>query len=486
MAFILEAVQVSKEIEGRQILRDISFGCSMDTKLLIRGKNGSGKSTLLKILAGITDPSNGKLMGSAQRIGYVPEHFPESMRFKLKEYLLLTASFRGGSKASIEDELSKYIQLFSLEPFLQTPLKSCSKGTKQKVGIIQALLMEPDVLLLDEPLTGLDAESQDILIQLLTERRTPIIFTSHEDVSLINLAKEVLQIETGEISRQTLNAVPKKRIRVHCSKREDVKDLPLSQLDFDGNIAVFTVEGDVSDQVLGDFVTEKLLHFRCKGVEVMVWGFIRYQFSSYLRSLTFIPPLTSYIAWIIIFYTYSGVPIMSSYAVTCISLYLVMTWVAMNIFALELESEKNLLFVQLPHKRDYLWGKWIVCLIIAAVLAFITIVYPLLLNSFKEAAQFVHISTVIYGHLFFAIFGILVGSFFSNTKVESKRFAWLSAALVIAISIAQEGISKEGPIFEWLLLPFPPVAQILLHFTDDSLVISKAFWLDAIWVVYLH
>ena len=113
-----------------------------------------------------------------------------------------------------------------------------------------------------------------------------------------------------------------------------------------------------------------------------------------------------------------------------------------------------------------------------------TIVYPLLLNSFKEVAQFVHVSTAIYGHLFFAIFGILVGSFFSNTKVESKRFAWLSAALVIAISIAQEGISKEGPIFEWLLLPFPPVAQILLHFTDDSLAIGKAFWLDAIWVVF--
>ena len=97
----------------------------------------------------------------------------------------------------------------------------------------------------------------------------------------------------------------------------------------------------------------------------MVWGFIRYQFSSYLRSLTFIPPLTSFIGWIILFYTYSGVPIMSSYAVTCISLYLVMTWVAMNVFALELESEKNLLFVQLPSKRDYLWGKWIVCLLIA-------------------------------------------------------------------------------------------------------------------------
>ena len=95
MAFILEAVQVSKEIDGRQILRNISLGCSIDTKLLIRGKNGSGKSTLLKILAGITEPSSGKIIGSAQKIGYVPEHFPESLRFKLKEYLIVDCIFSG-------------------------------------------------------------------------------------------------------------------------------------------------------------------------------------------------------------------------------------------------------------------------------------------------------------------------------------------------------------------------------------------------------
>lgn len=214
----------------------------------------------------------------------------------------------------------------------------------------------------------------------------------------------------------------------------------------------------------------------------MVWGFIRYQLSSYVRSLTFIPPLTLFIGWFILFYTYSGVPIMSSYAVTCISIYLVMTWVAMNVFALEGESEKNLLFVQLPSKRDYLWGKWVVCFLIASILGFIAITYPLLINSFKESPQLVHISLAIYGHLFFAVFGIIVGSFFSNIKVESKRFAWLSVMLVIAISIAQEGIIGKAFIFKWILLPFPPVSQILLHFTDEALFVDKDFWLDAAWV----
>ena len=263
MSFILEAVQVSKEIEGRPILQNISFGCSVDTRLLIRGKNGSGKSTLLKILAGITEPTSGKVEGSARKIGYVPEHFPEGLRFRVKEYLLLTSSFHGGSKASIEKELLKLAELFSLEPFLHTSLKACSKGTRQKVGIIQALIMKPDLLLLDEPLTGLDAESQQVLIQLLKEEQIPIIFTSHEDTLVTNLAKEVLQIETGQITLQIGKTVPKKRISVKCRMREDLKDLPVSQLHFDGKIAVFTVEGDASDHVL-----RELLRKNCSVLEV--------------------------------------------------------------------------------------------------------------------------------------------------------------------------------------------------------------------------
>lgn len=263
MSFILEAVQVNKEIDGRQILQNISLECSNDTRLLIRGKNGSGKSTLLKILAGITEPTSGKVEGSARKIGYVPEHFPENLRFKVKEYLLLTSSFQGGSKASIEKELIKLTQMFSLEPFLHTSLKVCSKGTRQKVGIIQALITKPDLLLLDEPLTGLDAESQQSLIRLLREEQIPIIFTSHEEALVTNLAKEVLQIENGQIMIQIGKAASQKRIRVEYRMREDLKGLPVSQMHLDGNIAVFTVEGDVSDHVL-----RELLRKNCSILEV--------------------------------------------------------------------------------------------------------------------------------------------------------------------------------------------------------------------------
>ncbi|MCG3089838.1 hypothetical protein [Sporosarcina cyprini] len=213
-------------------------------------------------------------------------------------------------------------------------------------------------------------------------------------------------------------------------------------------------------------------------------GFIQYQMKSYLRSLTFIPPVTLFGAWVIIFYTYSGVPIMSSYVITSVSMYLVMTWVAMNVFSLEEETEKNLLIVQLKGKRAFLIGKWVVCFLVAAVLGSFALVYPLVFSIFKEPIQPVQLMAAIYGHLVCASFGILVGSFFSTLNIESKRFAWLSAMFVIVISLAAEGIVEKASFFKWLLLPFPAIYQVILHFTDDTpYVVGDSFWLDTLWVM---
>ncbi|MBB4825218.1 uncharacterized protein YneF (UPF0154 family) [Sporosarcina luteola] len=213
-------------------------------------------------------------------------------------------------------------------------------------------------------------------------------------------------------------------------------------------------------------------------------GFIQYQMKSYLRSLTFIPPVTLFGAWIIIFYTYSGVPAMSSYVITGVSLYLAMTWVAMSIFSMDGVTEKNLLIVQLKSKYAYVFGKWFVCFLWAVALGVFALVYPLIFSMFKEPIQAVQLSVAIYGHVVSALFGILVGSFFSILKVESKRFAWLSAMFVIVISLAEQGIVEKASIFQWILLPFPPIYQVILHFTDDMpYVVGSGFWMDALWIL---
>ncbi|MGE8206529.1 ATP-binding cassette domain-containing protein [Heyndrickxia sp. NPDC080065] len=262
---ILEVINLKKVIGETSVLQNISFSCNEHTALAICGKNGSGKSTLLKILAGIYEPTSGKIIRNTRNIGYVPEHFPENLQFRMKEYLYLIASFHGKSNQQIESEISKYIHLFGIESFLDTPLKQCSKGTKQKVGLIQALLMKPDLLLLDEPITGLDTASQHNLIHHLEQlkKQVTIIFTTHEDVMIDKLANQILNIESGEMLFNKESQEVKKIIKVKFIDKEIFKELDLHKIYYDGKTAMLTVNAAISDQIL-----IHLLNKKCSVLEV--------------------------------------------------------------------------------------------------------------------------------------------------------------------------------------------------------------------------
>lgn len=206
-------------------------------------------------------------------------------------------------------------------------------------------------------------------------------------------------------------------------------------------------------------------------------GFIKYQFKSYIRSFKIIPPAATFLIWIVVLYHYSGVEILSSYAVSSIVLYLVTTWIAMNLFSIEEEAEKSMLFVQVG-KVNYLLGKWMISFLIALALTLFSIFYPILLGSFKETVQPIHLGLSIFIHLLFAIFGILVGSFSSITSFIPKRYTWLSAVLIIAITLSYEGIVEKLSFLKWLLLIFPPVVNVINFFEPDDLnYFGKEFWI---------
>ncbi|GIN84176.1 ABC transporter permease [Heyndrickxia sporothermodurans] len=213
-------------------------------------------------------------------------------------------------------------------------------------------------------------------------------------------------------------------------------------------------------------------------------GFINYQWKSYIRSLKIIPPLTVFLGWIILFYTYKNVPILSSYAVTSIVSYLVLTWIAMGIFSIEDTNEKPLLFVQLTTKYYYLVGKWVVCLLITLILTLFSILYPILMNNFTGPIKPIHIGLSIYSHLVLALFGILVGSFFSVTSFATKKYAWLSAMLVIVVSISYEGIVEKVVWLKWVLIPFPPVVFITKYMsTTDTVHIGSDFYVHFLYAI---
>ena len=202
--YVVQANHVTKQFDDQFVaLDDVHFGIRNNTRLAILGHNGSGKSTLLKLIAGIYAPTEGELTVKGKKIGYVPEHFPDHIRFRLGEYLQYLAKMEGLTEKEAKRKLAYYSDLFQLGPYLNTFLKHCSKGTKQKAGLLQAIMTDCDILLLDEPLTGLDDESKKAFLDLLQGigRDVTLIFTAHEQEAVELLAEEILVLENGKIAR---------------------------------------------------------------------------------------------------------------------------------------------------------------------------------------------------------------------------------------------------------------------------------------------
>jgi ABC-type Mn2+/Zn2+ transport system ATPase subunit len=152
----------------RWVLTEIHLDVAAGQLIAITGANGSGKSTLLNIMAGITRPTTGTVTGRPRSIGYVPERFPVRTRLSAPAYLRHMGRIRGLSTPAAARRASGLMDRFGLSEG-DTPLRELSKGNAQRVGLIQALLVRPDLLILDEPATGLDELGHDLLTEIVVE-----------------------------------------------------------------------------------------------------------------------------------------------------------------------------------------------------------------------------------------------------------------------------------------------------------------------------
>jgi ABC-2 type transport system ATP-binding protein len=157
------------------------------------GPNGAGKTTTLKILAGLIRPGSGRVrvagidvleqpLEAKARVGYVPESGALFEKLSAREYLTLTGRLYGLPEAHIEGRVAHWLRFFDLAARSGEPIASLSKGLKQRVCWMAALLHDPDVLILDEPLNGLDVETvarvKDLMAALAADGRT-VFYSSH-------------------------------------------------------------------------------------------------------------------------------------------------------------------------------------------------------------------------------------------------------------------------------------------------------------------
>ncbi|MEH7235622.1 ABC transporter permease [Bacillus sp. JJ1562] len=213
-------------------------------------------------------------------------------------------------------------------------------------------------------------------------------------------------------------------------------------------------------------------------------AFVRYQLISYVRSLKFIPPVFIFLAWIFILYAYKNVPILSSYAVSSIAMYLIMTWITMSVIKLDEESEKHILISHLGKKVNYLVGKWLTILVVMIPLLLFAIFFPIITESFKGNMSIELYALTFYSHLVFLAFGILVGTLFSATQLAAKKHAWLTAVFIIVVSLASKSITDIALFFKWILWIFPPVFKVIEYLgNEDQVLLNKTILFDSIFVV---
>ncbi|WP_328464938.1 ATP-binding cassette domain-containing protein [Actinoplanes sp. NBC_00393] len=146
-------------------LRAVDAAVEPGQTVVVLGHNGAGKSTLLQLAAGVLRPTRGAVRDRPAVVGWVPERFPAAQPFTALGYLRAMSDLRGLPAGAADH----WIERLGLTEHTHTPLGDLSKGTAQKVGLAQALLTPPGLLVLDEPWEGLDAASRQLVPQIVAE-----------------------------------------------------------------------------------------------------------------------------------------------------------------------------------------------------------------------------------------------------------------------------------------------------------------------------
>lgn len=208
----LELADVSKKYKvDSWVVRHVSTAMQVGLFTLI-GPNGAGKTTLLRLLAGLLEPASGKVLLNGQdihqdysqykqRIGYLPQEFDFYPNMTGREFLHYMARLKGIPSSLYPARVEEVALCVGVTPFLEQKIEGWSAGLRRRLGIAQALLNDPDILILDEPMVGLDPEEKlffgGYFLQLARERI--VIVSSNILADFITFADRVLLLVKGEV-----------------------------------------------------------------------------------------------------------------------------------------------------------------------------------------------------------------------------------------------------------------------------------------------
>ncbi|PIX10906.1 ABC transporter [Candidatus Falkowbacteria bacterium CG_4_9_14_3_um_filter_36_9] len=209
---MIEIKNLTKKFGSETVLNNISFEVKRGEILGFLGPNGAGKTTTMKIITSFWSATSGQVkidgldgekdsLSIKKKIGYLPETVPLYDDMRVYEYMKFIAEIRGIPKSEIKKRIKKVSEECGIRKVIRKPIEELSKGYRQRIGLAQAIMHEPDILILDEPTTGLDpnqiAEIRDLIKKIGKEKT--IIFSTHILSEVSAVCDRVIIINEGKI-----------------------------------------------------------------------------------------------------------------------------------------------------------------------------------------------------------------------------------------------------------------------------------------------
>ncbi len=232
----LKIQKINKSFSGKQILFDVSFTVNSSKAMGFLGRNGAGKTTTIRALMDVFKPDSGTFVldgtpfdPTKVRVGYLPEERGLYGKEPIGEQLKYFAKLKGATAKQAQKSIQYWLERFELDYAIKHKLETLSKGNQQKVQIAQALIHDPDIIILDEPFSGLDPVNAQVLKDIIAEKIKQskiVIFSSHQMSYVEEFCDEITLIDQGRIIlSDSLDKIKKEmgnhRIRIKASNHDD-------------------------------------------------------------------------------------------------------------------------------------------------------------------------------------------------------------------------------------------------------------------------
>ena len=295
---MIELKNITKYYGDFPAVSDISFEIEKGEIVGLLGPNGAGKSTTMKMITGFMPPTSGELtvggndivsqsIEARRKIGYLPETVPLYTDMTVYSYIEYMGMLRGLSKKNIKSKVDNVIEICKLEDYRNSLISKLSKGFRQRVGISQAIIHEPEVLVLDEPTIGIDpnqvVETRQLIKNLSGEHT--LILSSHILPEVSSICERVLIIHEGEIAAsdtiENLSSLMSGKNKIEADiigspqaivteleKINDVKSVQFSINKSSSEFSTFSIESEINSDIRSEIA---------KIIINNDWGLIRLQ-----------------------------------------------------------------------------------------------------------------------------------------------------------------------------------------------------------------